>query len=454
MRELIKHILREHVNEDRFPHNYWSIDKIKDEISKYDNIKDFREKSKSAHQAAFSLGKEVFQELTKELSRLKRGRGNLKWDEDSLEQLAKNFKTKNEFKNANQSAYTTAKSISKEFFNKITSHMISGRAIEGKRRAEESGKNFVNKSKEIFGDKYQYDKVNYINANTKLTITCPVHGDFEVRPSDHLNMGVGCKWCAVDKRSNENRTTLQDFIKQSKEVHGDTYNYDKVNYVNTHTPITITCSIHGDFQQAPNNHIGQKQGCPACGVNKAISARTKSLENFIEEASLVHDDKYDYSKVDYVNSHTKVEIICPKHGSFFQAPYTHLSGSACPICNESKGEREVRIVLKKYDINFVSQKKFQDCVNITIGKDKRTYCVQLPFDFYLPDYNIIIEYDGEQHFKPVSGWGGDKSFNRLQITDRVKNKYCEDMNIKMIRIPYTIPKKDIEVLIKNELGIK
>jgi hypothetical protein len=504
MRDLIRRILHEQVNEQRFPRNYWTIDKIKDEINKYSTIKDFRDNSKSAHQAAYSLGKEVFDELTKDLVRLKNGRSKSEitiedikreiskyktlkdfreknpkffrfayslgdkvysdlisgltrtnqWDEDSLEKLAKKFNTKEEFRKFNQGAYTSAKSIGKEFFDKITSHMVSGRAIEGKRRAEENGKNFVNKSKEIFGDKYQYDKVNYVNANTKVTITCPVHGDFDVRPNDHLNMNVGCKWCAVDKRSDENRKTLEDVIKQAKEIHGDIYIYDKVNYTNSRTPITITCNVHGDFQQTPHNHINQKQGCPTCGILKSTNAVIdKFRHEFNDRASKIHDNKYDYSKVDYVNAHTKVEIICPKHGSFFQAPYTHLNGSGCPICKESKGEKEVRTVLLKYNISFIRQKKFEDCVNITLGKDKKTYCVQLPFDFYLPDLNTIIEYDGEQHFKPVSGFGGVKSFNRLRITDEVKNKYCKDNNIKLIRIPYTIPMKDIESLLKQELSL-
>lgn len=146
--------------------------------------------------------------------------------------------------------------------------------------------------------------------------------------------------------------------------------------------------------------------------------------SFIDESKKIHGIFYDYSLVNYKNTNEKIKIICPIHGEFEQRPKHHYNGSGCPICRESKGERDVRKSLEEKNISFIKQYRFPDC------KDKRT----LPFDFYLPELNTCIEYDGEQHFKSKEQWGGESGFIDRQRKDEIKNEYCIKNNIKLIRL--------------------
>ena len=174
-----------------------------------------------------------------------------------------------------------------------------------------------------------------------------------------------------------------------------------------------------------------------------------TTDEFIEKAKKVHGDKYTYDNVDYKGANEDVNITCPKHGDFPQPPTSHLSGHGCPTCSESRGELIVAKLLNTLEIQFDPQKKFEGCTNLKVGR----YCRRLSFDFYLPELNAVIEYDGEQHFEPIKGRGGEEKFKKIQIYDEIKNKYCKDNGIKMIRIPYTIKFDDILLLLKNELGI-
>ena len=163
-------------------------------------------------------------------------------------------------------------------------------------------------------------------------------------------------------------------------------------------------------------------------------------EEIIEKAKKVHNNFYDYSLVEYVGMNQKVKIICPKHGVFEQRPNAHLMNKGCFKCRSSKGEEEVKRVLGKLNIEFIEQHKFENC------RDKRV----LMFDFYIPLLNTCIEYDGEQHFRALKNFGREKSFTRIQKSDLIKNNYCLENNIKLIRIPYTDFSK-IEKRLKGEI---
>ena len=135
------------------------------------------------------------------------------------------------------------------------------------------------------------------------------------------------------------RKTKEEFIKEATENHKDKYDYSKVEYVNNHTKVCINCPKHGEFWQTPHAH-NQGQGCLKCGIEKRSEKKTSTKEEFIQKAREAHGDKYDYTKVNYVNNSTKVCIICPEHGEFEQTPNNHLNGHGCPICrNEATGER-------------------------------------------------------------------------------------------------------------------
>jgi very-short-patch-repair endonuclease len=280
---------------------------------------------------------------------------------------------------------------------------------------------FIQRAKLIHGNKYDYSKVNYINNITNVCIICSIHGEFWQKPSKHINRHFGCKKCGVKKRSVARSLSIDTFIKQAHQIHNNRYDYSKVNYINIDIKICIICPEHGEFLQTPYNHIRRKQGCPKCNGGAILDGKY-----FIQRANQIHNNKYDYSKIEYKNGYTKICIICTEHKDFYQIPNSHLQGIGCPKCQRSKGEEQIESWLKENNIQFETQKRFKDCKNIK----------PLPFDFYLIKHNICIEYDGEQHYQSKKCFGGEHGFQRTQMNDNIKNNYCKQNNIKLIRIPY------------------
>ena len=275
---------------------------------------------------------------------------------------------------------------------------------------------FIERSKVIHGDEYDYSKVKYIGTHSKIKIICKKHGVFEQTPYHHTIRKQSCPKCSkVYVRDNDS------FIIKSNEVHNNKYDYSLVEYIKSDIKVKIICPKHGVFEQIPANHIHLKQGCTKCSKNM------DTLKEFIKKCNEAHNNKFDYSLVDYKNKKSRIKIICPKHGIFEQFSYAHLDKKqGCPICSESKGERYTSSFLKNLNIKYERQKTFIDCKNIYV----------IPFDFFLPEYNICIEYDGIQHFKSIEYWGGKESLEKQIIKDEIKTNYCEKNNIKLIRIRY------------------
>ncbi|MCK9445844.1 hypothetical protein M0Q50_03010 [bacterium] len=273
---------------------------------------------------------------------------------------------------------------------------------------------FIEKSTIVHNNKFDYSLVDYFTGHIKVKIICPEHGIFEQKPSSHL-LGMGCPRCfGLNKNT-------KDFIKDCMIIHGNKYNYSLVEYINNYTKVKIICPEHGIFEQSPNSHLRGK-GCQKC-YNKKMKYNN---DDFIKLSILKHGNKYNYSLVDYKHSNNNVEIICPEHGVFEQRSSSHINGSGCPMCNDSKGEKEISLLLDSMNIKYERQKKFDDCID-----NKK-----LPFDFYLPDYNVCIEYDGMQHFKSIIYFGGLKNLEIVKRHDDIKNKFCEKNNIRLIRIKY------------------
>jgi len=287
---------------------------------------------------------------------------------------------------------------------------------------------FIQKAKLIHGDKYDYSLVDYTESKFKVKIICPIHGEFEQRASGHLS-GYGCSKCSQDKQ----KISINDFIKKGKLIHDNKFDYSKVRYINYDTKVKIICPVHGEFEQTPSNHLKGKD-CELCSF---IKRKTK-INKFVEKAKLIHSDKYDYSNVEYFGFGTKVKIICPIHGEFEQTPQNHLKGQKCPYCKESKGENKIRELLNNFSVNFIPQYKFDKC----------KYKLKLPFDFYLPDYNTCIEYNGIQHYKAIDYFGGEKRFKEQQKKDIIKKVYCEKNNIRLIIIKYNENVKKIMKILK------
>jgi len=186
---------------------------------------------------------------------------------------------------------------------------------------------FINKALFVHKSKYNYSKVNYINSKTKIIIICKKHGKFLQTPNKHLQKS-GCKKCSNEKLHKKRKMSILDFIKKSNKIHNNKYNYSKVNYINTLTKVIIICSKHGNFFQTPNAHIYKKRGCPKCNGGIKLT-----FNQFIKKANYIHNFKYNYSKIKYINSKTKVIIFCLRHGSFLQTPEKHIFGQGCYLCN-------------------------------------------------------------------------------------------------------------------------
>jgi hypothetical protein len=189
---------------------------------------------------------------------------------------------------------------------------------------------FILKAQEKYGNKYDYSKVNYVNSCTKVTMICSIHGDFEQRPTYHL-LGTGCKPCAITQRARSRKSSIREFIQKANMIHNYKYDYSKTIYIHNMQHVIIICSIHGEFQQSPHNHL-HGNGCKLCGIIKTTSIRKSSTNEFIEKANIIHNYNYDYSKTKYIDNHTNIIIICPLHGEFQQWPSSHLRGSKCNRC--------------------------------------------------------------------------------------------------------------------------
>jgi len=295
-----------------------------------------------------------------------------------------------------------------------------------------SKENVINVFKKIHGYKYDYSLVNYINTNTNVDIICPIHGKFSQKPKLHLK-GCECPKCS------DTRSSKEIFINKATSKHGSRYDYSMVNYVNNYTKVDILCNQHGVFKQKPTSHINGC-GCPICYKESLFH----TTEVFIELAKKVHKNKYDYKYLKYVDSKTKVVITCPKHGEFNQKPNNHLNGSGCPSCNTSKGELMIKGFLDDNLINYIQQHSFPNC----------RYKLPLKFDFYLPDYNTCIEYDGVQHFRPHNLDKSGIEFERTKKCDEIKDNYCKKNNIKLIRIKYNDNYDLYELFIKNNISVR
>lgn len=289
---------------------------------------------------------------------------------------------------------------------------------------------FIEKAKLSHASKnYDYSESVFNNAKGEIKIICPIHGAFFQIAHNHIN-GNGCQAC-----SNVKRYTTKEFVEKSKTIHSDkNYDYSLSIYTNQKTKITIICPIHGTFEQMPKEHLAGKI-CKQCSIDN----RKTTVGEFIRKSIIIHkdingNDKYDYSNVVYVNMYTKVDIICEKHGLFKQTPTKHLCGQGCPCCKNSKGEDKINSFLKENKILFETQKTFYDCINTKTGR-------LLKFDFYLPDYNLCVEFDGSQHYEPFR-FSKNKEKNNLrlqeiQFRDNIKNEYMLSSSDKsLFRIPY------------------
>jgi hypothetical protein len=205
-------------------------------------------------------------------------------------------------------------------------------------------KQFVAAAHAVHGDTYDYSHTVYLNNATPLKIDCrvPGHASFWQTPSNHCR-GNGCPACSTERRvAGVLCSAANDFITKARSVHGDMYGYEETVYADSKTKLVIRCSRHGPFLQSAAQHL-KGRGCLACGLERGASVRRDGPEGFKAKAKVQHGTIYDYSEVEYVNSRTKVKIICPVHGPFFKRPAMHINGEGCPVCGmERKGRTTQR----------------------------------------------------------------------------------------------------------------
>ena len=335
---------------------------------------------------------------------------------------------------------------------------------------------FVKKANQIHNFKYDYTRSNYVNTETKVCIICPEHGEFWMTPHSHLS-GQGCPTCGNIKGHNATRKSLEQFIQEARGVHGDKYDYSKVEYSGNKTKVCIICPEHGEFWMTPNSHLSKKQGCPYCAGHMR-----KTNEQFIKDARDVHGDKYDYSKVNYINNRTDIIVTCPTHGDFNVKPDNHLAGNGCPKCaGKHRTTEELLQLLKdsrgdRYDYSLASMETMDDhyCIPIICGQHgifRQNYRMHLigancpvcsngiskeefflfefikntlghndtvsrvrgvlsnplqELDIYIPSKKIAIEYDGLI-------WHSDK-FNKDTNYHFKKTEECRQKGIRLIHI--------------------
>ena len=239
------------------------------------------------------------------------------------------------------------------------------------------------------------------------------------------------------------RLSTEQWINLAKEVHGEKYDYTPTMYSTAKQKLKIICPTHGLQEMLPHHHI-KGYGCGKCGKEQINISNGKQLtqEQFLNRISILKG--LSFTKTIYKNRRQDVIVTCNIHGDYTTKAEVLLKGCGCPKCKSSKGEDIIETWLLKNSISYITQKTFEGC----------SYKRLLKFDFYLPDYSMCIEYDGEQHFRPIKYWGGLEGFRKLIIKDELKNLYCQENNLSLLRISYkeNINKKlEENIIIKNKI---
>lgn len=263
----------------------------------------------------------------------------------------------------------------------------------------------------------------YINANTKIMHHCLIHDIFwETSPSRVLD-GHGCQQCRIEKFKASNTKTNDEYTEEVKLKNPNIEVIGK--YVDARTKILHKCSKHNVVWNALPSNILKGCGCHQCLKDKIGDKNGASHNEYVVKLAQINPSIIVLEE--YLSTEVKIKHKCTVCGHEWKAkPGNILAGKGCPKCNESHGEKSISNYLQINNIIYIPQYTFDDC------KDQR----KLPFDFFLPELNACIEYDGEQHFKIVGHFGGQKGLRIRQFHDQIKTKYCQDHNIPLLRIRY------------------
>jgi predicted acyltransferase (DUF342 family) len=274
---------------------------------------------------------------------------------------------------------------------------------------------FIVKAKALHGNRYDYSLSVYTKWDQYVIITCPVHGNFNQTPCNHLN-GGGCSKCGVAKAE-----STESFIEKARAIHGDRYEYSDTKYTGAQKQVNIICRVHGEFKQLATNHLSGK-GCIDCRND----SNTSTLEDFLKKAKAKHGDVYTYDNAEYNGSSNHITITCKKHGDFDQIVYTHLRGAGCNLCFQEK--RCVSQELARSVFEEMFEEKFVIC--------KPWWLQGMELDGYNEANHIAFEYQGEQHERYVPFFHRDENaFKDQQSRDILKKELCKKHHVDLICIP-------------------
>jgi Zn finger protein HypA/HybF involved in hydrogenase expression len=299
---------------------------------------------------------------------------------------------------------------------------------------------FLGRAAKTHGSRYIYDENSYKDFTTKMRIECSEHGWFKQKPHSHISMRTGCPKCGILQAAKSNEKGWGSVLNMFKEVHDDRYSYDESTYTDVSSKMKIKCYVHGWFSQKPYQHYSGS-GCNKCAIIEVHEKQKIDFKEFKNRSQLKHGSRYNYSEGEYIDIFTPVKISCDKHGVFYQKPRDHYRGSGCPKCQSSRGENSVRLILQRLGIKFKEQKTFEGL----------KYKSKLKCDFYIPSSKTVIEYNGLQHYEPISVFGGLKGLQETQKRDVIKYDYLAKNNIKLIIVRYD--KDDIELYLKEKLNV-
>jgi len=277
----------------------------------------------------------------------------------------------------------------------------------------------------------------YIDSRTKILHRCLIHNIYWSAIPCNVLKGCGCSKCGKDKISNELVKTHSEYVNELRIINPNIIALER--YINMKTSILHKCLIHDVEWNTTPDVVMQGCGCKKCKSEKLRNQHLKNNEQYLKDLKKVN---LNIAVLDnYIDSKTPIlhKCLVDEH-EWYSTPTNILSGYGCPKCNESKGEKQIRLWLNSHNVKYESQKIFDDCRDIK----------PLPFDFYLLEYNLCIEYDGIQHFEPIKRFGGQEYFEYTVQHDNIKNEYCKNNGISLLRIPYF---KNVEEELNNFLFI-
>ncbi len=325
-----------------------------------------------------------------------------------------------------------------------------------KTKIQKAKNNFEQRARSVHGEKYNYSKVHYKNAKTKVLIICnDCNSEFWQTPDSHLNKRCGCYNCGFKRfqdSSNKNKFKKDSLLEVFNTVHQNKYSYEEVPeiIINVFEIISIKCLEHNlFFKQSINSHK-RGSGCPICGRIKMKNKLVFTKETFLKklyDKYPIHLHQSNFDNFIYVNNSTKGEIHCNECKRKYEvSPNNLMNGCLCVCGSMSTYEKIIGDFLTQNNIIYEVQYKIHNCNNIKA----------LPFDFAIfkdsekKELLYLIEYDGQQHNKPIPYFGGQIEFDKLKYRDHLKNLYCENNHIKLIRISYK-DNKNIEKILKQTL---